>query len=161
MTSDAEKVKQFTEETGTEIPKRPQLMDKNEVNFIVKMILDETMELLATVSDTNEAKLTMIKMICDSKDIPLSKNTDEALIAEQMDGIVDSYYYCLNACAKKGVNLSKIFDIVHESNMDKKIDGKFIKREDGKILKPPGWSERWDGSQIVNEIKRQIKEGGF
>ena len=52
--------------------------------------------------------------------------------------LVDSYYYSLKCCCKKGINLSNIFEVVHKANMDKRdpLTGKFLKREDGKIIKP-------------------------
>lgn len=158
--SDAESVRQFTKESGTHVPNQPQLMSKSEVFFLIKMMLDEIMELGATVSEPHEVKFNMIKMITDSKDLPkiIGVNSEE-LIAEQGDALVDSYYYSLNAAAKKGVNLSKIFEIVHKANMDKRdpVTGKFVKREDGKIIKPVGWKE----PNIIDEIKRQITEGSF
>jgi predicted HAD superfamily Cof-like phosphohydrolase len=158
--SDAQLVRNFTEESGTMIPKEPQLMNKEEVFFIIKMMLDEIMELGATVADHDEVKYKMIKMITDSKDIKqLADLNTEELIAEQADAFVDSYYYSLNAAAKKGVNLSKIFHVVHSANMSKKDPetGKFIKRDDGKIIKPDGWLP----PNIVSEINRQFKEGPF
>lgn len=158
--SDAELVREFTKESGTNVPNKPELMTKEEVFFLIKMMLDEIMELGATVSEPHEVKLKMIKMITDSKD--LSKITDvskEELIGEQGDALVDSYYYSLNAAAKKGINISKLFEIVHKANMDKRdpITGKFIKREDGKIIKPEGWKE----PDITAEIRRQFQEGSF
>ena len=64
----------------------------------------------------------------------------------------------LNAAAKKGVNLSSVFDVVHDANMAKKWeDGTFHKREDGKILKP----ETWSPPDVQKEIARQFKEGSF
>lgn len=167
--SDAELVKQFTEESGSVIPKEPQVMTKNEVSFLIKMMLDEIMELYATVTDPNDAKLSMIKMITDSKDIALQydylREFDTLqLIGLQADALVDSYYYSLNAAAKKGVNLSKIFKLVHQANMDKRdpSTGTFLKRSDGKIIKPQGWSEKWDGNGFVTkEITRQSTQGAF
>ena len=47
--SDAEHVRQFTREAGQAVPSTPQAMNKEEVNFIGKMILDEVMELFQTV----------------------------------------------------------------------------------------------------------------
>ena len=39
---------------------------------------------------------------------------------------------------------TKLFEAIHNNNMDKCIDGKLSKREDGKILKPPGFNkEGW------------------
>jgi len=158
--SDAELVCQFTRESGTFVPNKPQLMSSDEVFFLIKMMLDEIMELGATVAESHEVKFKMIKMIMDSKDIQQIKNVStEELIAEQGDALVDSYYYSLNAAAKKGINLSKIFQLVHKANMDKKdpVTGKFIKREDGKIVKPLGWLP----PNIISEISRQTTEGSF
>ena len=119
--------------------------------------------------DPKEAKISMIKMICDSKDITVNFehlrecNLPE-LIGLQADALVDSYYYSLNAAAKKGINLSSIFQLVHKANMDKRdpVTGKFLRRDDGKIIKPKGWSEKWDGNGfITREIVKQAKEGAF
>ena len=51
------------------------------------------------------------------------------------DALVDIWYYSLNAAAKKGV----MFDIVQAANMAMKdpVTDTFLKREDGKIIKPP------------------------
>jgi predicted HAD superfamily Cof-like phosphohydrolase len=158
--SDSELVRQFTKESGTNVPNEPQLMNKEEVLFLIKMMLDEIMELGATVAEPHEVKLNMIKMITNSKDLPKITGVSTAeLIAEQGDALVDSYYYSLNAAAKKGVNLSNIFKVVHQANMDKRdpVTGRFLKREDGKIIKPTGWKE----PDITGEIVRQIKEGSF
>ncbi len=158
--SEAERVREFTKESGRDVPDTPQLMNKTEVLFLIKMMLDEIMELGATVSQSSELKLEMIKMICDSKDIQMiiTTNTNE-LIAEQADALVDCHYYALDAAAKKGVNLSRVFDVVHQANMDKRdpTTGKFIKREDGKIIKPDGWK----APDIVKEIFIQVNEGSF
>lgn len=158
--SDAELVCQFTKESGSNIPNEPQLMTSDEVFFLIKMMLDELCELGATVAEPHKVKMNMIKMIIDSKDIPQIKDVSTSeLIGEQGDALVDCYYYSLNAAAKRGVNLSKIFEVVHKANMDKKdpVSGKFIKREDGKIIKPVGWK----APDITKEIERQITEGSF
>jgi predicted HAD superfamily Cof-like phosphohydrolase len=158
--SDAELVREFTKESGTNVPNQPQLMSEDEVFFLIKMMLDEIMELGATVSEPHKVKFAMIKMITDSKDLPkITGVSKEELIGEQGDALVDSYYYSLNAAAKKGINISKIFEVVHKANMDKRdpVTGKFLKREDGKIIKPVGWKE----PDITGEIKRQFQEGSF
>jgi predicted HAD superfamily Cof-like phosphohydrolase len=157
--SDAVLVKQFTEESGHEIPKEPTLMSKDEVYFLIKMMLDEIMELGATVDGPNEVKTNMINMINASKSIPKETCTGHELIAAQADALVDCYYYSQNAAVKKGVNLSSVFNIVHKANMDKrdKTTGKFIKREDGKIVKPEGWMP----PDITAEISRQARDGAW
>ena len=63
------------------------------------------------------------------------------LRSEQADAMVDAWYYMLNASCKNGIDLSKVFDEVHKANMNKRdpITNEFIRRADGKVLKPPGW----------------------
>lgn len=158
--SDAKLVKEFTEESsGINLVNKPQLMSSEEVHFIIKMVLDEMMELYATVAEPETAKLEMIKMITNSKNIPKETCTGAELIGAQADALVDAYYYSLNAACKKGVNLSKIFEVVHKANMDKKdpSTGKFIRRYDGKVIKPDCWKE----PDITGEIVRQMNEGSF
>lgn len=158
--SDAELVREFTKESGIPVPNEPCVMNKEEVFFLMNMMLDEIMELGATVAEPQEVKFNMIKMITHSKDLPRITNVSkEELIGEQGDALVDCYYYSLNAAAKKGINMSKIFQIVHKANMDKRdpITGKFNKREDGKIIKPNGWNP----PNITAEIIRQFNEGSF
>jgi predicted HAD superfamily Cof-like phosphohydrolase len=152
-------VRQFTEESGSVIPDKPQLMDKSEVHFIVKMVIDEMLELYATVASPNESKLEMIKMVVDAKDIPQEFGTENYLIGQQADSLVDNIIYCQNAACKKGVNLSHIFKIVHQANMNKRDieSGKFLRRADNKIIKPVGWRP----PNITAEIERQCREGFY
>ena len=60
---------------------------------------------------------------------------------------------------KNGIDLSKVFDAVHQANMDKKDKktGKFIKRNDGKILKPEGWKP----ANIVDVLSNGFEEIKF
>ena len=80
-------------------------------------------------------------------------------IAEQGDAFVDMWYYSLNAACKKGINLSSIFNLVHNANMAKRdpATGQFLKRADGKIIKPQGWT----APDVGAEIRRQMSEGAF
>lgn len=156
--SDSEKVMDFTTGTGYPVPLVPESMSHEEVQFICKMIIDEMLELYATVQEPKLAKQEMIDMITVAKDIPKTKfESNIDLIAEQADAFVDIYYYMQNAATKKCVNLSRIFDIVHDANMNKRDveTGKFLKRQDGKIIKPEGWQP----PDINDEIKKQTMYG--
>ena len=75
------------------------------------------------------------------------------------DALVDAIYYICDFSARHGINLDPLFDIVHGANMQKVIDGKVIKREDGKILKPEGWED--PSLKLEVEMQRQSSEGGF
>jgi predicted HAD superfamily Cof-like phosphohydrolase len=157
---DADHVREFTAGAGQPTPDKPELMSKDEVCFLGKMVLDEVMELFATVYPASDAKRKLCGFIDDSKDIAQLPADDETnLIAEQGDAICDVYYYMLNAAAKKGVNLSALFHIVHGANMAKRdpATGQFLKRADGKIIKPTGWQE----PDIKAEIVRQFAQGSW
>jgi len=57
-------------------------------------------------------------------------------ISEVADACADLIYVTLGAAQACGIDLRPIWDAVHISNMAKTGGGE---REDGKILKPPGW----------------------
>jgi predicted HAD superfamily Cof-like phosphohydrolase len=160
-------VREFTSGAGQACPNTPIPMDDTETDFITKMILDEVMELMATRYGPAEAKQKMIDMITQSKDIPkedfsaqpTKELQDLHMCAAQVDALVDVYYYSQNAACKKGFNMSAVFDIVHGANMAKRdpATGQFIKRADGKIIKPAGWK----APDVEGEMVRQGTEGSF
>jgi len=156
---DAHHVREFTIGAGQGSPDVPSVMSEEEVKFITKMIVDEVLELFATVHDATNAKNVLKGFVDASKDIPKIDAPEVDIIAEQADAFVDIYYYCLNAAAKKGVNLSAIFDVVHAANMAKRDPktGQFLKREDGKIIKPAGWQP----PDVRAEIVRQQHNGSW
>lgn len=39
----------------------------------------------------------------------------------------------------QGLPLEAMFNAIHAANLAKSIDGKVLRRSDGKLLKPPGW----------------------
>lgn len=63
-------------------------------------------------------------------------NNDLENIAKELADII---YIVCGTAVSYGIPLDKVFTAVHESNMAKLVDGKPIRREDGKILKPEGW----------------------
>lgn len=80
------------------------------------------------------------------------------VIEAQMDAVVDIMYYLLDFCTKQGYNIDRVFDLVHNANMAKRHeDGKFHKREDGKVIKPKDWQE----ANLTPEVLRQIEHGAW
>ena len=138
-----------------------------QTKFIAKMVLDETMELMATHWGPAEAKAILKQFIDESEDLPQEEYTQETQAerdihqcADQADALVDIYYYSQNAACKKGMNLSSVFNLVHSANMAKRdpSTGHFIRREsDGKILKPKGWK----APNVEAELMRQRDEGSW
>jgi predicted HAD superfamily Cof-like phosphohydrolase len=161
-TSNAIAVKQFTEESrGIKCPSVPKLMDRDAVQFTIRMVISELVEMAQTVSNTPEEALELVR---SSVGVDFNKNykkttNSQKLIGEQADAMVDAWYYMLNSAAKHGMNLSTLFDVVHAANMAKRFpDGTFHRRpEDGKIVKPPGWTE----PNVDGEIARQHRDGSW
>ena len=124
-------VKEFSDacNNGTN-PKTPQLMDTSAIEFIAEMVNDELEE--------------------------LREATD---VAEQADALVDAIYYICDTAVRHGMNLDRIFDIVHGANMQKVVDGRVIRRDDGKILKPAGWQD--PGPLLLDEMARQTADGSW
>lgn len=149
--SQYEKVCNFNRAADQECPDKPKPMSPDQVHFLTKMMIDELSEFMVTLHP--DYKLKMIKMITDSKDLEYKKIEGYELIAEQADALVDSNYYALNTAAKHGMNLDKVFDAVHDANMSKcdLKTGKFLRREDGKIIKPDGWKSP-DIVQVVKDM---------
>jgi predicted HAD superfamily Cof-like phosphohydrolase len=61
-------------------------------------------------------------------------------IVEIADALADIIYIACGTAVSYGIPLDEIFNEVHRSNMAKLVDGKVIRREDGKIQKPEGWT---------------------
>ncbi len=51
--------------------------------------------------------------------------------------LADLQYVLSGMVVALGIPMEKVFDRVHKSNMSKLVDGKPLKREDGKVLKGP------------------------
>lgn len=161
--SNSQDVKEFTEEsTGKECPRIPICLDKDNVFFIIKMVISELDELACTVTENKTEKNNLMSEAFSSRDECNDFDHDSSVkkISAQADAMVDAWYYMLNVSAKHGMNLSELFKVVHKANMDKKdpVTGRFIRREsDGKIVKPQGWSP----PDVQGEIKRQMKNGSW
>jgi len=151
-------VRDFTEQSmNVKLPNTPSKMTKEEVRFVVRMVLSEMLELCTTVTPDVESAFKFFNDCYGEIDRPKEfhpeTKSDVEIMAEQYDSFVDAWYYMLNTAVKKGVDLDEIFKVVHRSNMAKRFpDGKFHRREDGKVMKPDGWKE----PDIVGEIKRQL-----
>jgi predicted HAD superfamily Cof-like phosphohydrolase len=61
---------------------------------------------------------------------------------EKLDACMDMIWVILGYCYMKGWDVDGAWKEVARSNLDKinSITGKVIKREDGKVLKPEGWT---------------------
>lgn len=123
-------VREFSKACNNSLTSKPILMSKGAVEFVRKMVNDELDEL-----------------------------EESGSIVEQADALVDAIYYICDCAVKHGMDLDPLFDIVHQANMSKVVDGKVIRRDDGKILKPEGWIN--PEPLLETEIQRQTNDGSF
>lgn len=71
----------------------------------------------------------------------LVEATDAGDVIETIDALADIVYVAYGMAIEMGVDLDSVIAEVHASNMRKVWpDGKVHYREDGKVLKPAGWT---------------------
>lgn len=96
------------------------------------------LEHLSDIPTTSERALR-IKLLCEemSEYLNAEYNND---IVEISDGLTDIHYIAAGTETVYGIPGEKVFNYIHLNNMSKLgEDGKPIKREDGKLLKPEGY----------------------
>ena len=73
------------------------------------------------------------------------------------DGIADLCYVAIGSAVTFGMDLGAVWDEVQRANMSKFPDGKAIKDDHGKVIKPEGWT----GPDITKVLSEQnpITEG--
>ena len=57
-------------------------------------------------------------------------------LVEVADGLADMVWVIMGMCNSAGIDFDKIWKEVKSSNMSKFVEGKFIKNDAGKIMKP-------------------------
>ena len=63
-------------------------------------------------------------------------------LVEVLDALADIGYILAGTIINHGMQhiYDAAFNEVHRSNMAKLVDGKVLRREDGKVMKPEGWT---------------------
>lgn len=78
-------------------------------------------------------------------------------IYDQADAMIDLIYFAIGTMVEMGVKPEKVFDIVHNANMDKLWpDGKPHYNEQGKTIKPVNWVDPYENIKV--EIDMQSKK---
>lgn len=119
-------VKEFQTAVGQNVGQAPAFPSDKERSLRVKLLEEEFNEYLHG----------------ESKD-------DLENIAKELADII---YIVCGTAVSYGIPLDRVFDEVHRSNMAKLVDGKPVRRDDGKILKPEGWTPP-DIKKILYEVE--------
>lgn len=107
-------VKEFQTAVGQHVGTKPEFPDPEERELRIRLLKEEYEE--------------YIQGEC--------KNDLENIAKE----LADIIYIVCGTAASYGIPLNEVFTEVHRSNMTKLVDGKPVRRADGKILKPDGWT---------------------
>jgi predicted HAD superfamily Cof-like phosphohydrolase len=71
-------------------------------------------------------------------------------LVDEVDAIADALYYLIGCAVEMGVDIEKVFSIVHSANM-RKVRDRYEFEEDGRTAKPDSWIGPED------EIKAYLK----
>ena len=98
------------------------------------MILGEQ-EIASDLNLNNEQTQLYMNLIKEEFE-ETAKAFDEEDLVEVADGLADMVWVIMGMCNSVGIDFDKICEEVKSSNMSKFVDGKFIKNDSGKIMKP-------------------------
>lgn len=96
-------------------------LNKEQIDLQLRLIVEEFKEVL-------ESADSVTKMIT-------CKRSREALLKE----LADLAYVVYQFAAAAGWDLDEALERVHTSNLSKLVDGKPLRRDDGKVLKGPNY----------------------
>lgn len=97
-----------------------------------------------TVAEELQGKFTQQSLmyydLCKEEFFELAQGIRNFDMVETADACADLIWVIEGLCLSLGIPLQQVWDEVARSNMSKCINGKLIKREDGKVLKPDTYS---------------------
>jgi predicted HAD superfamily Cof-like phosphohydrolase len=108
-----EMVRDFHNAFGQRIGEKPEFPSYEERELRMKLMKEE-------VNEYNKAE----------------ENNDINNMAVELADII---YIACGTAVSYGIPLDDVFNAIHQANMNKLVDGKVLRREDGKIKKPEGW----------------------
>jgi len=107
-------VRAFQRAVGQNVSEKPKLPGNEERTLRIKLLEEEFIEYMSAEHDNN--------------------------LVEIADALADIIYIACGTAVSYGIPLDDVFEEVHASNMAKLVDGKVLRRADGKIQKPEGWA---------------------
>jgi predicted HAD superfamily Cof-like phosphohydrolase len=141
-------VSEFHRAFGQDIADKPSVPDDKTVVLRVNLIAEEFCEMLEAVYGDDDG----IHAIMEAIKHQVAYGNIRVDMVDFADALADLDYVAEGARLTFGIDGAPIAAEVHRSNMAKLgPDGKPIIREDGKRLKPPGWTP----PDIDAELKKQ------
>lgn len=111
---------------------------------------NQTVNTVPSLINKAEAKLRLRLMLEESGELEEGNNDLQSKV-EVLDGLVDQYYIWLGNVNAHGMQslIEPGFNLVHENNMTKVIDGRILKDAHGKVIKPEGYKKVKLNSLII------------
>jgi predicted HAD superfamily Cof-like phosphohydrolase len=160
MANDFEQVKEFHVAFDCPAPDSPTILTEDQVINRATWIVEEQLEIIhATAGNEDKFKLMFLRFLSRLENTykkQLNKPYPENVLTAQVDGYADSIYFSNGGFVELGVDPSGIIPIVHSANMSKLWDDGKPHYENGKVVKPEGWTA--PEPLIEDEIKRQLNK---
>lgn len=116
------------------------------VRFRLRLIAEEFCELMGACLDVSDGDL--FESLSDT----IATARVRVDLPDAADALADLSHVSVGTEIEFGIDGEAVFDLVHRANMAKLgPDGRPIRREDGKTLKPNGWSP----PDVAGELRRQ------
>jgi predicted HAD superfamily Cof-like phosphohydrolase len=134
---------------GIPILETPQVPSDDRVRLRMRMLLEETLECLDACFVDDHVTIDQLKRLGAEF---IDKNVVSVDLPLLADGFGDVDYIVEGNRLEFGIQGHPIADAIHQANMAKAgPDGWIVRRADGKVLKPEGWTP----PDIEGELKKQ------
>lgn len=129
----------------------PTVPSVERVRFRLSLIAEEFSELLRAAGVNTFAIEAVDDAIAEALEC---SGVGEVDLVELADACCDLDYVVEGTRLEFGIDGGPVLDEVHRSNMAKLQDGKVVRREDGKVLKPEGWTK----PDIAGVLAQQMRK---
>ena len=143
------RVRTFMQKAGQDTPARPVIPDEATRILRAKLILEEALETVEALGVQVALTDADGKPIIDRKALAFSAPNDVDLEGV-VDGCADISVVTVGTFIAFGVDDEPILEEVDAANLRKFAPGSY-RREDGKWMKPPGWT----APDIMGTVERQ------
>ncbi|NNE34835.1 MAG: hypothetical protein HKN13_06345 [Rhodothermales bacterium] len=143
------RIREFMQKAGQETPTEVTIPDEDTRILRAKLILEEALETVTALGVT--------ATVPANADGTLGRNTEldfaitgEPDLEEIVDGCADISVVTMGTLIAFGVDDEPVLEEVDKANLRKFAEGSY-RREDGKWMKPPGWTK----PDILGTVKGQ------
>ena len=144
-----EQVKKFHAAAGIEMPTTPTMLDigKDSMRDFYLKPLKQICEQLRSDKDGGEMYFRASLILEEFVEF-----MEATTIEDQIDALIDMQYLIIGTFTLMGVKPEGFFDIVANANLGKILpDGTVLRNDQGKIMKPEGWEEKYAPEGKIKE----------